>query len=207
MLRIDPTTLADGHALDTIGNLDPNPTAIVGTPDSGSTPRTSSSSSAASIDFGADPNNRKMQVVTRDALDALVALLTARGTPGRLQVTQAFVPPAPGLKSVGRRLILGHETLDAGVLGALASRFFDIRHARRRVGHGVRALRHVDRDRRRYDRRAVPAEIVLGTALDLAVVPGTLGTLTTTGPTAAANATLNFAAVPADVQPGWRSLT
>ena len=158
-LRVDPTTLADGHAIDTIGNPDPDLAAIAGIPDAGFDPAyLVTHAASAAIDFGADPNNAKMQVVARDALDGLVALLAARATPGRLRVTQGFVPGGPGVESVGRRLVLGHETLDPGVLAALAARFFD------------------------YVARA--------------------GALTTNGPTAAANATLHFAAVSGTILPG-----
>ena len=125
-IRIDPTTLADGHAIDVLGNVDPNLTSISGPPDPGFTPAylvTHATSTA--IDFGTAPNNATMQVVTRDALDNLVALLAARKTTGRLQVKQAYIATGTGADGVGRELLLGHETLDPGVLGALASRYFD----------------------------------------------------------------------------------
>jgi hypothetical protein len=190
-LRVDPTTLADGHALDTIGNLDPDPTAIIGSPDAGFDPAyLVTHAPSGAIDFGADPNNAKMQVVSRDALDALVALLAARATPGRLRVTQAYVPGGPGVESVGRRLVLGHETLDPGVLGALASRFFDYVA---RAGASVSAFMRPDTWIEIGDAATtapLPAEILLGTPL------------TTNGPTAAANATLHFAAVPGTILPG-----
>jgi len=202
-LHIDPTSLVDGQALDTIGNLDPDPTAIFGAPDPGfDATYLVTHPAQLTIDFGADPNNRKMQVAARAALDALVALLAARGTPGRLRVTQAFVLGGPGVESVGRRLILGHETLDPGMLGALASRFFDYVT---RAGTSIMAFVRSDTWIAIGDATTtapVPAEIVLGTALNLAVVPATLGTLATTGPTAAANATLHFAAVPGTILPG-----
>jgi hypothetical protein len=125
-LRVDPTTLADGQAIDTLGNLNPDLGSIAGQPDAGFDPSFLISHAAvANVSFGADPNNAKMQVSTRDAFDALIALLAARATPGTLNVTQAFVPVGPGVESVGRRLILGHSTLDPGVLAALASRVFD----------------------------------------------------------------------------------
>ena len=202
-LHVDPPTLADGHALDTVGNLDPDSTAIIGTPDPGfDLTYLVSHETQPTIDFGADPNNRRMQVVARDALDALVALLVARGTPGRLRVTQAFVPGGPGVEGVGRRLVLGHETLDPGVLGAFASRFFDYVT---RAGTSVTAFVRPDTWIAIGDATTaapVPAEIVVGTALNLAVVPATLGTLTTTAPTPAGDATLHFAAVPGTILPG-----
>jgi hypothetical protein len=202
-LRIDPATLADGHAIDTIGNPEPDLAAIAGTPDAGFDPSYLVTHAASpGIDFGADPNNAKMQVVLRDALDGLVALLAARATAGRLLVTQGFVSGGTGVESVGRRLVLGHETLDPGVLGALAARFFDYVA---RAGASVSAFMRPDTWIEIGDAvttAPVPAEIVLGTPLNLTVVPGTLGTLTTNGATAAANATLHFAAVSGTILPG-----
>ena len=131
-----------------------------------------------------------MQVVSRDALDALVALLAARATPGRLRVLQAFVPGGPGVESVARRFVLGHETLDPGVLGALASRFFDYVA---RAGASVSAFMRPDTWIEIGDAATtapLPAEILIGTPLN------------TNGPTAAANATLHFAAVPGTILPG-----
>jgi hypothetical protein len=189
-LRVDPTTLADGHAIDTIGNPDPDLAAIAGIPDAGFDPAyLVTHAASAAIDFGADPNNAKMQVVSRDALDGLVAL-AGRPTPDRLRVTQAFVPGGPGVESVGRRLVLGHESLHPDVLGALAARFFDYVA---RAGATVTAYMRPDTWIAIGDATTaapVPAEIVLGTPL------------TTNGPTAAANATLQFAAVPGTILPG-----
>jgi hypothetical protein len=190
-LRVDPTTLADGHALDTIGNPNPDPTAIIGTPDAGfDAAYLVTHAPSPAIDFGADPNNAKMQVVSRDALDALVALLAARATPGQLQVTQAFVPGGAGVESVGRRLVVGHTTLDPGVLAALAARFFDYVA---RAGASVSVFMRPDTWIEIGDAATttpLPAEILLGTPL------------ATNGPTAAANATLHFVAVPGTILPG-----
>jgi hypothetical protein len=186
-LRVDPTTLADGHALDTIGNLDPDPTMIIGSPDAGFDPSYLVTPANPAIDFVAA--DRRMQVVSRDALDALAALLAARATPG-LQVTQAFVAGGAGVESVGRRLVLGHTTLDAGVLAALAARFFDYVA---RAGASVSAFMRPDTWIEIGDAATtapLPAEILLGTPL------------TTIGPTAAANATLHFATVPGTILPG-----
>lgn len=174
-LRVDPTTLADGHALDTIGNLDPDPTAIIGSPDAGFDPSyLATHAPSPSINFGTDPNNAKMQVVSRDALDALVTFLGARAIAGQVQVTQAFVPGGLGVESVGRRLVLGHTTLDPGVLAAFASRFFDYVV---RAGASVTAIMRPDTWIEIGDATTaapLPAEIVLGTPLNLAVVPSSL---------------------------------
>jgi hypothetical protein len=173
-LRVDPVALADGHGLDTIGNPDPDPATIMGMPDAGFDPAYLVTHAASpAIDFGVDPNNTKMQVLTRDALDGLVALLAARGTAGRLRVTQALVPAGPGVESVGRRLVLGHETLDPGALGALASRFFDYVA---RAGAAVSAFVRPDSWIEIVDAAStapLPAEVVVGTPLNLAILPGT----------------------------------
>jgi hypothetical protein len=174
-LRVDPTTLADGHAIDTVGNPDPARAAIVGPPDAGFDPAYLVVHAAdPAIDFGAAANNAKMQTATRDALDALVALLKARAVAGRLRVTQAFVPGATGVESVGRSLVLGHETLDPGVLGALAARFFDYVS---RAGAAVTAVVRPDTWITLGDAATgapIPAMVVLGTPLKLAAVPAAL---------------------------------
>jgi hypothetical protein len=174
-LRVDPVTLADGHALDAAYNADPDKASIVGLPDAGFDPiYLVVHAPQASIDFGADPNNAKMQVATRDALDALVALLAARSVAGKLKVTQAYTSAAPGVERVGRGLVLGHETLDAGALGALAARFFDYVS---RSATGISAYVRQDAWVTIGDAAtgaALPAEIPLGTPLSLAPAPALL---------------------------------
>lgn len=182
-LRIDPVLLADGEAIDASGNLapnlppnlPPNMAAIIGAPDAMFDPAyLLVHGVSAAIDFGANPDNARMQVAARNALDALVALLAARATPGRVIVEQAFVGAGAGVESVGRRLLLSHETLDIGVLGALAARFFDVvarsgttvaayvrPGAWIAIGDAVSTL-------------PVPVEAGLGTPLKLAAVPATV---------------------------------
>ena len=112
--------------------------------------------------------------MARDALDALVALLKARGTGGRLKVVQGFVPGGPGVESVGRRLDLGHETLDPGLLGALAARFFDYVS---RSGPTISAFMRPDTWVAIGDATTtapIPATIALGTPLKLTAVPTVL---------------------------------
>lgn len=174
-LRIDPTTLADGQAIDRVGNPDPDLAAIAGPPDQGFDPAyLIAHPSSAAVDFGADPHNTQMQVATRDALDGLVALLAAKGVAGRLKVTQAFVPGGAGVESVGRRLVLGHETLDPGALAALAYRFFDYVA---RSGAAVTAIVGPDTWIEIGDAATsspLPSELVLGASVNLAPAPATL---------------------------------
>jgi Concanavalin A-like lectin/glucanases superfamily len=174
-LRIDPVSLLDGQALDITGNLNPDPNPVIGLLDPGFDPSYLVTHAAnPAIDFGADPNNAKMQAASRDALDGLAALLASRATPGRLKVTQAYVPAALGIESVGRQLVLGHETLDPGVLGALASRFFD--YVERTGTLAVAAVSPGPwiEIGDAVTTAPVPAEIVLGTPLNLAAVPSAL---------------------------------
>jgi hypothetical protein len=172
--RIDPISLADGHAIDTIGNVDPPQAQIIGAPEAVFDPAYLVTHAAnPAIDFGADANNAKMQVVTRDALDALVALLAARGVTGRLKVVASFVPGGPGVESVGRRLVLQHSTLDAGALGALAARLFDLIA---RSGTTITAFMRPDAWVAIGDAAGapVPAAAALGAPLTLSAAPATL---------------------------------
>ncbi len=171
-LRVDPTSLADGHAIDAVGNADLDRIAVLGTAEPGFAPAyLVIHPASAAIDFGADPNAVKMQVATRDALDAFVALLAARATPGRLKVISSYVPASTGVDAVGRSLVLGHETLDPGALGALASRFFSYV-----ARSGTTIVAAVQRDALigigdAATTSQLPAEIELGTPLHVAVVP------------------------------------
>jgi len=73
------------------------------------------------VDFGADANNKKMQILLEKRLDRLVNLLVKMGAAGKLKVIKAFDPGDAGLHKVGRAARLQHENLDIGKLGALAS--------------------------------------------------------------------------------------
>jgi len=124
-LRIDPVALPVGHAISSAGQLDGDPTAMIGAPDDGfdqafliahpPTPNVSFATADSTL----------MQPTTRDALAALLALLAARGIGGDLKVEQAFVAGGLGVESVGRRLVLGHSTLALETLAALAAQCFD----------------------------------------------------------------------------------
>ena len=73
-----------------------------------------------SLDFGADPNGKRMQIAVEKPLDRLAGLLTAMGTPGKLKIVKAFDPADGGLHKTGRAVRLQHDTLDPGKLAALA---------------------------------------------------------------------------------------
>lgn len=174
-LRIDPVALADGHALDAAANPDPDLAAIAGAPDPGFDPAyLVTHAPSAAIDFGAAADNQRMQVATRDALDRLVALLAARGVARRTRVTEAFVPGGAGVEGVGRRIVLGHERLDPGVLGALASRFFDyVQRSGTAVTAYVRPSPWIAIGEAATG-APPPAELTIDTAPALVVVPAAL---------------------------------
>ncbi len=73
---------------------------------------------AAGLDYGADPNNQKMQVGLAAVLDRLVALLP--GPPGQLVVDKAYDPGSSGARAQGRALVLHHQTMPLGELAGLA---------------------------------------------------------------------------------------
>ena len=75
---------------------------------------------------------------------------------------------------MGRRLVLGHETLDPGALGALAARFFDYVS---RAGTVVMAFVRQSSLVAIGDATTapLPAEIILGSPLSLAPAPAALG--------------------------------
>jgi hypothetical protein len=175
LLRCDPVSLATGHAIDAAGNLDPDLAAIAGQPESdfAQTDLDTHPPNTA-IDFGTVANNTHMQVSTRVALDGLVALLLARGVSGRLKVTNAFDPAGSGVEKVGRLLVLGHETLDAGILAALAARFFD--YVSRNGTAVTVCVRPASRIAVVDAATSAPlaGEVVLNTPLNLSVLPTTL---------------------------------
>lgn len=74
--------------------------------------------SNAPVNFGADPNNRRMQLGLEQPFNRLVELLAADAA--NLQVLKSFDPADAGLHKAGRAMRLRHAVLDQGRLGALA---------------------------------------------------------------------------------------
>jgi hypothetical protein len=70
------------------------------------------------VNYGADPSNKKMQIVLERAFKTLLA--TQPGLATGLQVLRAFDPVDPGLHKAGRALLITHATVTADRLGALA---------------------------------------------------------------------------------------
>ena len=74
------------------------------------------------VDYTGVEDNRRMQAVTRNCLDALLDLLTGAVVAGRLFIRKSFAAEDAGLHSVGRALRLTHETLPLDRLGAFVHR-------------------------------------------------------------------------------------
>jgi hypothetical protein len=72
------------------------------------------------VNYGANPNNRRMQVGLERALDRMLELLVPVG--GTLFILQAFDPAGPQLHPAGRALRFRHSILNAGGLAAVAFR-------------------------------------------------------------------------------------
>ncbi len=76
--------------------------------------------SNANVNFGASPNNRRMQIVLERPFKRLLELLGAAAN--QLQVVKAFDPAGPGLHKVGRAIRFTHPGVNAETLGAMAHR-------------------------------------------------------------------------------------
>lgn len=76
--------------------------------------------STANVNFGAPPNNKKMQIVLERPFKRLLELLGAAAN--QLQVVKAFDPAGPGLHKVGRAIRFTHPAVNAETLGAVAHR-------------------------------------------------------------------------------------
>lgn len=70
--------------------------------------------------YGSEINDRRMQPSVAARLNRLLDLIAGTGAAGQLEVMEAFVPAAGGLRGAGRALTVRHASLAAGTLGALA---------------------------------------------------------------------------------------
>lgn len=120
-LRVLPAPLPPGQGIGADGNQGTTEAAAVGTaadePDFdvawlGRHP------DRAGLDFGGAESNRLMQWSVRQALDALLDRVGAAA--GTLHVVKAYDPGSGDLHSIGRALLLAHDTLGAADLGVQA---------------------------------------------------------------------------------------
>jgi hypothetical protein len=100
------------------GDMQVSEAAAVGPPGGAINPIYLITSNVAGVNYGADPNNKKMQVVLERAFNALLKMQS--GLAAGLQVVKAFDPNDPGLHKAGRALLLTHNAITPERLGALA---------------------------------------------------------------------------------------
>ena len=110
-------SLADAGSITATGSRTDTEADTVGAPGAAVNPIYLITSNAH-VNFGADPNNKRMQIGLDTALVRLASLLGADAA--ALQVLKAFDPADPALFKVGRAIRVTHPTLDPGRVGALA---------------------------------------------------------------------------------------
>ncbi len=147
----------------------------------------------AQINYAGGENSRLMQAVTRAALDTLVNLLVAAGTPGKLNITKSFDPADAGLHSVGRALRLTHETLALEELGVLVHQagFDFVRNDGAQIYASVAAgekLEVVIEPHVAIDTPPEGIDVFIGKAIDLHIGPETLP----------ANGSIDWTIIPCD---------
>lgn len=115
-LRIDIDTLAEGTSIAADGTLGATEDQAVGPAGDPPNPIYLVTTNIAGVDYGADPNNKKMLIVLEKPFLRLTA---APGVLPGLQVVKAFDPASTtGRHRVGRALLLTHATMTADRLGA-----------------------------------------------------------------------------------------
>jgi Concanavalin A-like lectin/glucanases superfamily len=120
-LRVLPAPLTPGQGVDTDGNQRTTEAAAVGTVDDEpdfDVAWLCRHADLAGLDFSGVDSNRMMQWSVRQALDALLERLGP--VAGLLHVLKAYDPGSDDLYSVGRALLLAHDTLAAADLGVHA---------------------------------------------------------------------------------------
>lgn len=118
-LRVLPAPLPPGQGIAADGNLRTTEADAVGTVDDEpdfDVAWLCAHQDQPGLDFGGAEPSRMMQQSVRQALDALLARLG----PGTLHVVKAYDPAAGDLHSVGRALLLAHDTIDAADLAVQA---------------------------------------------------------------------------------------
>jgi hypothetical protein len=121
------------------------------------------------VNFGADPNNKRMQIVVEKPLLQLLTLLTAVGVAANnLQIVKSFDPADPGLHKVGRAMRVSHPGIDPGRLAALAHQAgFDFVRREAAVVYGSVEAGEKIQIALAPGLSPLPAELTLGVPLDL----------------------------------------
>jgi hypothetical protein len=124
LIRVIPAALSAGQSIAADGNMHATEHDVSGLPaaDIAFLPVYLLRHDDPAIDYGNADANHLMQSVTAEALDNLLALLTAALVAGKLQITRSYDPTDPGLHSVGRALRLAHTGIALDQLGVFAHR-------------------------------------------------------------------------------------
>lgn len=116
-IRISIARLKDGESIAENGDLNISEKEVVGYPEEDFDPIYLITHNAG-LNYGTDPNNKKMQIVLEKSLNRLIELL---GTPPhQLEILKGYSPANIDLNKVGRALLIKHASLDGGILGAFA---------------------------------------------------------------------------------------
>ena len=117
-LRIGITTLPDQTSIAWDGSKSVNEETVVGSNVDAPNSIYLITSNVAGVNYGADPNNKKMVIALEKPFNRLTNLATV--LPG-LQVVKAFDPAGTvGRHRAGRGVLLTHATLPSDQLGAMA---------------------------------------------------------------------------------------
>jgi hypothetical protein len=117
-IRISIDNLADQAPIAANGDMKISEAEAVGPPGDTINPIYLVTSNETGVNYGADPNNKRMQIVLERAFKTL--LTTQPGLANGLQVLKAFDPADPGLHKAGRALLITHTAVTPDRLGALA---------------------------------------------------------------------------------------
>lgn len=117
-IRISIDALADQATIAANGDRNISEAEAVGSLIETTNPIYLITSNEAGVNYGADPNNKKIQIVLERAFKAL--LKAQPGLATGLQVLKAFDTADPELHRAGRALLISHTTITPDQLGALA---------------------------------------------------------------------------------------
>lgn len=117
-IRISIDILADQATIAADGNVKILEAEAVGSLGEAINPIYLVTSNVAGVNYGTNPNNKKMQIVLERAFNAF--LKTQPGLATGLQVLKAFDPNDAGLHKAGRAMLITHNTVKPDRLGALA---------------------------------------------------------------------------------------
>jgi hypothetical protein len=117
-IQISIDTLANQATIAANGNRNISEAGVVGSLGETINPIYLITSNEAGVNYGVNPNNKKMQIVLERTFKAL--LKTQLGLATGLQVLKAFDPTDPGLHKAGRALLITHNTVTPDRLGAFA---------------------------------------------------------------------------------------